>query len=279
MKIGFNEGCDRFCPDHSVRKDLEFCEQYGFDCIDLQSECLDRDLRAGSCTLEELGAWFRSHRLKMLSYNALCGFNMKRTQAERDAVLAELDEIIRRCGILGCGMIVVVPAQNLPVAATVGEIREDAVAVLREMVKRTEPHGIRLSLEFCGAPGMSINRFEDAYAIVEAVDSPWLGLTLDQYHFHAMASQWESLERADGERIFIWHLNGMEDLPWRSGGLPGSPALCRHAQADRLPGGCVYHRGVPPRLLPTLPGGKCKKGRSGHRRPCGQILQRKRGSQ
>ena len=37
MKIGFNEANDRFCKDHSVMKDLEYCEKYGFDFIDIQS--------------------------------------------------------------------------------------------------------------------------------------------------------------------------------------------------------------------------------------------------
>lgn len=213
MKIGFNEGCNRFCEGHSVLKDLDLCEQYGFDYIDIQSECLNRDLEAGKYTIEQLGEWFKNHKLKMLSYNALIFFNMKQTQAEKDAVMAELDEIIRRCNILGCKMIVVVPSMDLPVHATVGQIKDDAVAVLKEMVKKVEPHGIKLSLEFCGAPTMSINRFEYAYDIVSAVDSPSVGITLDQYHFHAMASQWESLEKADGKKIFVWHLNGMEDMP------------------------------------------------------------------
>ena len=81
MKLGFNEANDRFCKNHSVMMDLELCEKYGFDCIDIQSECLNRDLEAGKITLEEMGAWFQSHHLKMLSYNALCFFNMKQTQA------------------------------------------------------------------------------------------------------------------------------------------------------------------------------------------------------
>ena len=76
------------------------------------------------------------------------------------------------------------------------------ISVLKEMLKKVEPHGIKLSLEFCGAPGMSINRFEDAYAIVEEVGSPLVGITLDQYHFHAMASDWAALEKADGKKIF-----------------------------------------------------------------------------
>ncbi len=213
MKIGFNEGCNRYCKDHSVMKDLEYCEKYGFDFIDIQSECLNRDLEAGKYTLEDLGEWFKNHKLKMLSYNALIFFNMKQTQEEKDAVMAELDEIIRRCLILDCQMIVVVPSFDLQVPATIPEIREDAVEVLKQMIKKVEPHNIKLSIEFCGAPSMSINRFEDAYAIVEEVNHPLVGVTLDQYHFHAMGSCWESLEKADGKKIFVWHLNDMEDMP------------------------------------------------------------------
>lgn len=213
MKIGFNEGCNRFCADHSVLKDLDICEKNGFDYIDIQSECLNRDLEAGKYTIEELGEWFKTHNLKMLSYNALCFFNMKETQEEKDAVMGELDEVIRRCLILDCKMIVVVPSYDIKVHATRPEIRKDAVAVLKEMVKKVEPHGIKLSIEFVGAPSMTINRFEDAYAIVEEVNSPLVGVTLDQYHFHAMASDWAALEKADGKKIFVWHLNDMEDVP------------------------------------------------------------------
>ena len=218
MKIGFNEGCNRFCENHSVLEDLDLCEKYGFDYIDIQSECLDREIAAGKYTIDDLGAWFADpkHHLKMLSYNALIFFNMKQTQEEKDAVMAELDEIIRRCNILGCKMIVVVPSKDMKergLTPTRREIREDAVAVLKEMVKKTEPHGIKLSIEFCGCPTMSINRFEDAYAIVSEVNHPLVGITLDQYHFHAMASSFEALEKADGKKIFVWHLNGMENMP------------------------------------------------------------------
>lgn len=215
MKIGFNEGCNRFCKDHSVLHDLDLCEKYGFDYIDIQSECLNRDLAMGKYTLEDLSEWFNdpSHKLKMLSYNALVFFNMKQTQVEKDAVLAELDEIICRCNLFNCKMIVVVPSMDLSVHANLDDIKEDAIAVLQNMIKKVEPHGIKLSLEFCGVPTMSINRFEDAYAIVRAVNSPLVGITLDQYHFHAMASSFEFLEKSDGRKIFIWHLNGMENMP------------------------------------------------------------------
>ncbi|MBO7710029.1 MAG: sugar phosphate isomerase/epimerase [Lachnospiraceae bacterium] len=216
MKLGFNEANDRFCKGHTVMQDLEYCEKYGFDFIDIQSECLDRDLEAGKVTIEELGEWFKTHHLKMLSYNALVFFNMKPTREEKDEVIAKLDEIIRRCNILGCKMIVVVPSMDMKergLKPSRQEIREDAVAVIREMLKHTEPHGIKLSIEFCGAPDMTINRFDDAWEIVKEVDHPLVGVTLDQFHFHAMASDWATLEKADGKKIFVWHVNGSEDVP------------------------------------------------------------------
>ncbi len=215
MKIGFNEGCNRFCKDHSVLEDLNLCEKYGVDYIDIQSECLDREIAAGKYTIDDLAAWFAdpAHKLRMLSYNALVFFNMKETQEEKDAVMAELDKAIEICDKLNCKMIVVVPSMDIKRKATLDEIREDAVAVLKEMVKKTEPHGIKLSIEFIGAPTMTINRFEDAYRIIQEVDSPYVGITLDQYHFHGMASSFEALEKADGKKIFVWHLNGTENMP------------------------------------------------------------------
>ena len=89
---------------------------------------------------------------------------------------------------------------------------------------------------------MTINRFEDAYAIVEEVNSPYVGVTLDQYHFYAMGSGWDTLEKADGKKIFVWHLNGTEDMPcgayynndekrlW-----PGAEGDCLRMRATQIP--------------------------------------------
>ncbi len=213
MRLGFNEANSKGCAGHSVMKDLELCDKYGFDLIDIQSECLDRDLEAGVVTLEEIGEFFKTHHIKMSSYNALCFFNMKQTQEEKDAVLDELREIVRRCKILDCGMIVVVPSFDLKVPATISEIRKDTVEVIRSMLPIVEPEGIKLSIEFCAAPSMSINRFDEAYEIIKEVNHPLVGLTCDQYHFRNMGSTWDALEHADGSKIFVWHLNGCEEMP------------------------------------------------------------------
>ena len=122
-------------------------------------------------TLEELNAFMKENDIVPLSYNALCFFNMKSTQEEKDAVMAELDDIIAKCAAIDCHMVVVVPSFDLAergIEATRQEIRDEAVAVLKEMVKKCEPTGLKLSLEFCGAPSMSINTFDDAYEIVKS---------------------------------------------------------------------------------------------------------------
>ena len=214
MKIGFNEANSKGCAGHTLKADMELCEKYGFDLIDVQSECLDRDLESGAITLEWMADFFKNHHLKMSSYNALVGFNMKQTQEEKDAVLDELKEIVRRCDILGCKMIVVVPTWDLSVPATIPEIKKDAVEVITSMLPIVEPSGIKLSIEFCASPTMSINRFDEAYAIVKEINHPLVGLTCDQYHFRNMGSTWEALEEADGSKIFVWHLNGCENVPY-----------------------------------------------------------------
>lgn len=152
----------------------------------------------------------------------------------------ELDDIIKKCAALDCHMVVVVPSCDLNekgIEATRQEIRDDAVAVLKEMVKKCEPTGLKLSLEFCGAPSMSVNTFDDAYEIVKLVDSPLMGVTLDQYHFNGMRSDWSKLEKADGDKIFVWHLNDTEDVPAGAG---------YNTDAKRLwpsdPRGCLDHK-------------------------------------
>ena len=136
MKLGVNEGCSRFVENHSVLEDLDLCEKYGFDYIDIQSECLDREIAAGKYTIDDLGAWFADpkHHLKMLSYNALIFFNMKQTQEEKDAVMAKLDQIIADCNKLGCKMIVALLSMTLTFSAPVCFIIDHIIAVIAHIV-------------------------------------------------------------------------------------------------------------------------------------------------
>ncbi|WP_444658268.1 sugar phosphate isomerase/epimerase family protein [Caproiciproducens sp. R2] len=211
MKMGFNEGTSLGCKGHTLLADLEACEKYGFDYIDIRFDCLEDYLQEH--TLEELAGWFKSHHLKPLSYNALCFFNWKKDAAAQKAVFDELDHIIKICNAIDMKLLVAVPTFDIKEHASVDEIKADAVDMLRKMADQCALSGIGISLEFCGAPGCTINRFDTAYDIVTAVDRDNVGLTLDQYHFYAMASSWEALEKSDGKKIFVYHLNDTENLP------------------------------------------------------------------
>jgi len=57
------------------------------------------------------------------------------------------------------------------------------------------------------APSVAMNRFEYACAIVKEVNSPLVGMTLDQFRFNAMVSSWDALEKADPRpsRGCLWY--------------------------------------------------------------------------
>lgn len=209
MKLGFNEATALECKGQSLMADLEACEKYGFDYIEIRFDCMKDYLKEH--TLEELAQWFNTHKLKPRAYNTLIFFNL-RDEAGVKEIDDEVNFIIKAANAIGMKMLITVPSFDVG-PLSIDEIKEEAVARLRYLSDKVAPHGIRISLEFCGVPTCSINQFGTAYDVVEAVDRGNVGITLDTFHFHAMGSKWEDLERADGKKIFAYHLNDAENLP------------------------------------------------------------------
>ena len=85
MKIGFNEATALECKGQSLIADLEACEKYGFDYIEIRFDCIKDYLKEH--TLEELADWFKNHRLKPWAYNTLIFFNQR-----DEAGVKEIDE-------------------------------------------------------------------------------------------------------------------------------------------------------------------------------------------
>lgn len=210
MKLGFNEATALQCKGQSLEQDLELCERLGFDYIELRGDCIRSYLTRH--TLEELAAWFQGHRLKPWAYNTLEFFNL-RDEAGTQEIDEHVDFIIEVCRAVGMQLLIAVPTFHLDQPLSKGEIREATVTRLREIADRIAPHGLRVALEFCGVPSCSINQFGTAWDVVTACDRENVGITLDTYHFHAMDSHWEDLEKADPSKIFAYHLNDSEDLP------------------------------------------------------------------
>jgi len=209
MKLGFNEATALECKGQSLIADLEACEKNGFDYIEIRFDCLKNYLKEH--TLDELAGWFRNHKLKPYAYNTLIFFNQRDAAGVRE-IDEETDFIIEAGNAIGMKTMITVPSFDVG-PLSIGAIREEAVRRLRYLSDKIAPHGMRISLEFCGCPNCSINQFGTAYDVVKEVDRDNVGITLDTFHFHAMGSKWEDLEKADGKKIFAYHLNDAEDLP------------------------------------------------------------------
>ena len=122
-------------------------------------------------------------------------WTIKRDAAGVKEIDDEVDFIIKVSNAMGMKMLITVPAFDVG-PLSIEEIQDEAVQRLRYLADKLARHGIRISLEFCGVPTCAINQFGTAYDVVETVDRDNVGITLDTFHFRAMGSKWEDLERA-----------------------------------------------------------------------------------
>ncbi len=207
MKICFNQATTM--KNSTLETDLVSCEKYGYDFIEIRLDKLHDYLTRH--TLGDLKAFFDSHHIKPFAFNAL-EFISFRDKKGFEQIMSGLKFCCEAGRVIGCSRVVVVPTFDVG-NKTIGEIREETVRVLHIMADYAAPFGMQLAFEFVGYPNCSVNTFAQAYDIVKAADRDNIGVVLDCFHFHAMGSRFESLEKADARKIFILHLDDSEDLP------------------------------------------------------------------
>ncbi|GGO03232.1 2-keto-myo-inositol isomerase [Saccharibacillus kuerlensis] len=207
MKLCFNQATT--LNNSNLVKDLELCEKHGYDYIEIRTmDKLPEYLENHS--IEDLASYFESHHIKPLAFNALVFFN-NRSEEEYTKIIEEFKQMMEWGSKLGVRYVVAVPLVTEE-KITRSEIRSSSVRVLRELSDIAKPYGIGIAVEFVGHPQCTINTFGEAYDIVEEVNRDNVGLVLDCFHFHAMGSKREDLERADGSKIFILHIDDTEDF-------------------------------------------------------------------
>ncbi|WP_172255922.1 2-keto-myo-inositol isomerase [Saccharibacillus deserti] len=207
MRLCFNQATT--LNNSNLEKDLELCEKHGYDYIEIRTmDKLPEYLESHS--LDDLAVYFESHHIKPLAFNALVFFN-NRSEEDHDKIIDEFKLMMEWGSKLGVRYVVAVPLVTEE-KITRSEIRSSSVSVLRELSDIAKPYGIGIAVEFVGHPQCTVNTFGEAYDIVEEVDRDNVGLVLDCFHFHAMGSKREDLERADGSKIFILHIDDTEDF-------------------------------------------------------------------
>ncbi|MBC1911670.1 2-keto-myo-inositol isomerase [Listeria booriae] len=207
MKLCFNEATT--LENSNLEKDLTICEQNGYDYIEIRTmDKLPEYLKTH--TLDDLATYFQNHHIKPLALNALVFFN-NRDEAGHAAIIQEFQEMMHICDKIGAKYVVAVPLVTTEKILK-KDIKQSCIEVLQELSNIAESHGVKIALEFVGHPECTVNTFEDAYDIVQAVDRDNVGLVFDSFHFHAMGSNIENLKNADGSKIFIFHIDDTEDF-------------------------------------------------------------------
>lgn len=207
MKICFNEATTM--KNSTLEKDLELCEKYGYELIEIRLDKLREYLKIH--TVENLANFFKSSRIKPFAFNAL-EFIIFRDAAGYKQVKDDLKFLCEIGQKIGCKKIVAVPTLDVG-NYTKSQIKEESIKVLNDLADFAEKYNVKLAFEFVGYPNCSVNTFGQAYDIIKAVNRENVGLVLDCFHFHAMGSRIEDLKKADAKKIFIFHIDDSEDLP------------------------------------------------------------------
>lgn len=206
MKLCFNQATT--IGNSTLKKDLELCEKFGYDLIEIRLDKLKEYLETH--TIEDLAAFFSASHLKPYAFNALEHICF-RDEAGWNALMESTDLFCKVGDAIDCHKIVVVPTPDVG-NKTIGEIKAEAVKAIKAISERANGK-MNLAFEFVGYPNLCVNTFGQAYDIVKACDMDNVGIVLDCFHFHAMGSRIEDLEKMDITKLSIFHIDDSEDLP------------------------------------------------------------------
>ena len=189
MRLAIN-GATTMTAD--LETDIRSAAAAGFELVELRSNKLYDYLETH--TVEDLKQLLAETGVGVLSINTLEHITW-RSDEDYAAIKEECEKLSTISAAIGCPYVLSVPG------------------ALRQGPKTDEPHGIKLGFEFLGEAGNSVTTLDLGSKIVDLVDRKSVGNVIDTYHFYAGSSSWEALENLDPKKLFIFHINGAEDLP------------------------------------------------------------------
>jgi len=183
----------------------------GFDGVEFRIERVEECLRKGE--LGDLAEVLKSHKLSVVSLNALEDFSLSPAQ-QFERMLGKVEFLFSKvCGEIGCDLLVAVP--SFLQGKTRASLIERTEKRLEELCRVVGEYGGRIGFEFLGFRECSVNTLEKAWGIVGSLNLENLGLVIDTFHFHLSGSSPETLARIPGRRIFLVHVNDAPPLPKR----------------------------------------------------------------
>ncbi len=193
----------------TLPEDIAAASAAGFKAIEIWAAKMDAYLETNS--IEGLKTLFVNADLQPASINSI-EFITFRPPEEYATVKARCRELCEMAQSLNCDKIVVVPSPT-PEGMGWGEIKDGSVRVLRELSKVAEPYGIKLAFEFLGFAWCSVRTLGQCWEIVRETSCANVGLVIDTCHFYAGGSDLHTIEAVDPAKIFIFHINDVEERP------------------------------------------------------------------
>lgn len=211
MKTGYNEATAM--KRSSLEKDLELCEKYGYDYIEIRLDMLYGYLKTH--TVGDLKAFFEKSHLKPYALNSIENINFcdEKEWKKRLELFTFACETAKE---LNNPYIVVVPTmgedmKNKPFK----EVHEDSVRVLREMSDIARLYGVKLAFEPIGDPRWCVRTIRQAWAIVEEAGRDNVGLVVDAFNLYMYdkLNDMDDLKEVPVEKLFVFHIDDAEDVP------------------------------------------------------------------
>jgi 2-keto-myo-inositol isomerase len=160
---------------------------------------------------EDLARRLHAEKLKAIAINGIENFSL-RSPSEFAPIEKDCGRLAQLSQAIGCPCIVVVPSPQ-PQGMSWSAVREGTVEALRMLAGVSAPYGVKLAFEFLAPANCSVRTLAQGCEVVQATGRDDVGLVLDTYHFFVGGSSWQSLEEFDLDRLFLVHINDVEDLP------------------------------------------------------------------
>lgn len=193
----------------NLKTDIEAISHAGFDYIEIRASKLRDFLKNNS--IEELNQILENNNLKPYSINSIEHITF-RTKEDYEKIKAETKELSEIASKINCPFIVIVPGKK-PTNVSEDEVISESVRVLEELAEIVEYYNVSLAFEFLGQADCSVQTLGLCSKIVEKVNRKSIGIVLDTFHFYTGNSSFEDIDRLNPEKLFIFHINGAEDLP------------------------------------------------------------------
>lgn len=207
MKLALN-GATTMTAD--LETDIRAAAAAGYDLVELRSNKLYDYFETK--TVDDLKALLAETGIGVLSINTLEHITW-RSDEDYAAIKNECAKLSQISQAIGCPYVLSVPGALRQGPKTDEETIDESVRVLNELADIAEPYGIKIGFEFLGEAGNSVTTLDLGSKIVDLVGRDSVGNVIDTYHFYAGSSSWNALENLDPAKLFIFHINGAEDLP------------------------------------------------------------------